>query len=165
MCSLISRLVYKNTSLYTIFDKVIKTTLTRLLFFIIISWIPAAAAAAVAEALDHADDGDSQEEAHQATQLSNELDPVLREVVDVLVLHWPHEELQNDGVWGSTLDCLTWSCNLLLYGRLLSFGVRGECRIEGVSRNSDGWLGWLNFHFKVRMYKLKYQNRKLTHSF
>jgi hypothetical protein len=61
------------------------------LFFIFLSRISTTAAAAVAETFEHADDRDAQEETHQSAKLGNELNSVLREIVDVLVLHGSHK--------------------------------------------------------------------------
>ncbi len=77
------------------------------LLFIFISRISATAAAAVAETFEHADDRDAQEEAHQSSELGNELNSILREIVDVLVLHGSHKELQDDRVRVASLHCLT----------------------------------------------------------
>jgi hypothetical protein len=77
------------------------------LLFIFISRISATAAAAVAETFEHADYRNAQEEAHQSSELGNELNSVLREIVDVLVLHGSHKELQDDRVRVASLHCLT----------------------------------------------------------
>ena len=110
--------------------------------FFIISVISAAATAAVAEALKDADDRDAQEEAHQASQFSNELNSILRKIVDALIFKWPHKQFQDNRIWVWALDVLAGSSDLSLEGLLLCVGIRCEC-----------WVKWL---------PEKYTNQSIT---
>jgi len=94
--------------------------------------ISAAATTTKAKTFDEADDRHSQEEAHQTSQLGNELDSVFREVVDVLVLERPEEQLENDRVGVRTLDGLARSDDLSLNGGPLQVGVRRERWVQRV---------------------------------
>ena len=100
------------------------------LIFIIIIPVFTTATAAEAKTLNETDDRHSQEETHQPTELSYELDTVLREVVDALVLERSHIELENNCVGGSSLDGLAGSCHLGLQCLLLDVCVRSEGRVH-----------------------------------
>ena len=55
----------------------------------------------------------------QASELGHELEAGLRVVVDVVVLHGAHEELEDDGVGGGAWNDLTRRRDLALNGSYL----------------------------------------------
>jgi hypothetical protein len=80
-----------------------------LLFFLIFQLVAGplqASKAAIEKALEKTDERDAEKEGQQASELGHELEAGLRVVVDVVVLHGAHEELEDDGVGGGARNNL-----------------------------------------------------------